>query len=164
MGAMVQLVVADNPAILIRSAVSDSSGRFSLDNVPAGRYKLGFFHPILDSLGVEAPLREVYVEHRPMRADLALPAPARLRAALCGPQSGPDSTGVVVGVVRNAAGGTPAGGVSVAAQWLEFSFTREGRVRRAQRLEATTGGQRLVCDMQYAARGNNRTHCQPRRR
>lgn len=147
-GAVVQLVVADDPAKLIRAAVSDSLGRFSLPDLPAGRYKLGFFHPILDSLGVELPPREVYVAHDPIRVDLAIPAPPRLRTAICGPQAGANSIGLVVGVVRNAGGSSPAGGVTVTAQWLEFSFTREGILRRARRLVATTAdnGWFAICD------------------
>jgi len=58
-GAMVQLVAADGLASFIRTAVSDSLGRFTLGDVPDGRFTLGFFHPMLDSLGVEAPLRDV---------------------------------------------------------------------------------------------------------
>lgn len=138
-GAIVQLVAADNPVNLIRSAVSDSLGRFSLGDIPAGRYKLGFFHPILDSLGIEIPPREVYVAQSAIRMDLATPAPGRLRTAVCGRQSEADSTGVVVGVVRNAADRAPEAGVTVAAHWLEFFFTREGLVRRARQIVAATG-------------------------
>lgn len=138
-GAMVQLVAADSPARFGRTEVSDSLGRFTLSDVPDGRYTLGFFHPMLDSLGVEAPLREVYVDgHRPVRADLGVPSPARLRAAICGPQSA-DSGAVVVGVVREAGDGAPAAGVTVTGEWLELSFRRDGLVRRMPRLVATTG-------------------------
>lgn len=51
-GAMVQLFGADSGSRFGRSAVSDSLGRFTLADVPDGRYTLGFFHPMLDSLGV----------------------------------------------------------------------------------------------------------------
>src|SRR6185312_3309723 len=34
-----------------REAVTDSIGRFRIDSVSAGRYRVGIFHPVLDSLG-----------------------------------------------------------------------------------------------------------------
>src|SRR5687768_8460338 len=56
-GAIVQLVRADSLARLSRTTTSDSLGRFAFVGVPAGRYMLGFFHQMLDSLGVEPLLR-----------------------------------------------------------------------------------------------------------
>ena len=138
-GATVQLV-ADNFTSFARTAVSDSLGRFAVLDVPAGSYKLGFFHPLLDSLGVDAPLRGVSVNGKePARVDLAIPSPARLRAAICGAGSALDSSAVLVGVVRSARNGAPAAGVTVTGRWLEFSFTQKGMVRRVPRLVATTG-------------------------
>jgi len=138
-GATVQLV-ADGVGSFVRTAVSDPSGSFTLSDVPAGRYKLGFFHPLLDSLGVDAPLRGISVDGKePARVDLAIPSPARLRAAICGAQSALDSSAVLVGVVRSVRDGAPAAGVVVTGRWLEFTFTKKGMVRRTPRLVATTG-------------------------
>lgn len=138
-GASVQLVT-DKVTTFIRIADTDSLGRFTLTNVPAGRYKLGFLHPLLDSIGVHAPLIEVRVDgQRPVRADLAIPAPHRIRTAICGPRQPMDSSSVLVGVVRNANDQSPAEGVSVTGQWLEYSFSATGVVRRTPRLIATTG-------------------------
>src|SRR5207237_5782187 len=68
-GAVVQLVAADNPARFGLTTISDSLGRFTLNDVPHGRYTIGFFHPMLDSLGIEPPLRELYVDGaQPVRA------------------------------------------------------------------------------------------------
>src|SRR6059058_3965342 len=70
-GARVQLVSADDPARFSRTAVSDSLGRYALADVPVGRYTLGFFHPLLDSIGVESPLGMVSVSGREaVRVDL----------------------------------------------------------------------------------------------
>ena len=138
--AVVQLVAADNPARFGRSASSDSLGRFVFRDVPDGRYTLGFFHPILDSLGVQAPLKGVSIDnHRSVEADLAVPSPARIRTAICGkPQKG-DSTALILGIVRDARNGTPASGVAVRAEWVEFSFKPSGIQRRVPRIIATTG-------------------------
>ena len=87
-GATVQLVAPDSVAGHGRSAISDSVGRFTLTDVRDGRYALGFYHPLLDSLGVEPPAREVRVEeHQPVRIDLATPSTERIRAAVCGARS-----------------------------------------------------------------------------
>jgi hypothetical protein len=119
--------------------VSDSFGRYLLNDVPIGRYKLGFLHPLLDSLGVEAPLRDVFVDsYRPVIADLAVPSPSRIRVAICGSQIAKDSGGVILGTVRGAADGSPAQGVTVTGEWLEYSLGRTGLTRQIARRTATT--------------------------
>jgi len=137
-GASVQLVT-DSVTTFLRTADTDSFGRFTLTDVPAGRYKLGFLHPLLDSIGVDAPLREVRVAALAVRADLAIPAPLRIRTAICGPRPAMDSSSVLVGVVRNAQDQSPAEGVSVTGQWLEYSLSATGLVRRTPKLVARTG-------------------------
>ena len=137
-GATVQLVGTDPRVPFARAALSDSLGAYAVGNVPDGSYTVGFLHPMLDSLGLEPTLRGVHVEGgRSVRADLAIPSATRLRVAICGPVSVPDA--VVVGVVRDAASGTPVAGASVTGEWNEMSFTPNGLVRRIPRLTATTG-------------------------
>ena len=152
-GAMVQLVAADSEARGGRMAVADSLGRYALADVPAGRYTLGFFHPMLDSLGLEPPLREVVVDsHSPVRVDLGIPSPARLRAAICPAPSTPVSGAVAIGVVRDARVRAPVSGATVTGEWLELSFRREGLARRIPRLVVTTGenGWFAICDLPSA--------------
>lgn len=87
-GAVVQLIAADALPGSARTAVTDSLGQFTLTNVPDGHFTLGFFHPMLDSLGLEPPLRAVHVEaRRPMHVDLATPSSVSLRSAICGAPS-----------------------------------------------------------------------------
>jgi hypothetical protein len=113
---------------------------FTLVGVPAGRYTIGFLHPMLDSLGVEPVLREVIVDGRgPLRIDLATPAPAELRAAICGPATGTETGSVIVGVVRDARDRTAAAGASVTGQWLELTLSRDGIQSRSPRVTVTTG-------------------------
>jgi len=139
-GAWVQLVAADSQARSARTVASDSLGRFTIADVQDGRYALGFFHPLLDSLGVEPPPREVVVSrHRSVRADLATPSPARLRTAICGSPPASPAGGVVVGTVRDALGGTPAKRVTVIGEWLVMTFRPGGVDRRRPRLVVRTG-------------------------
>jgi len=138
-GATVQLVAADHPALFGRTTVSDSLGRFVLNDVPEGRYMIGFFHPVLDSLGIEPPLRELYVDGlQPLRADLGVPSPSQLRIAICGRPSATNSGAVIVGTVRDASDGSPARGVTVIGEWLEMAFKPGGIARHTQRILSTT--------------------------
>lgn len=148
-GAIVQLVAADNPALLGRTTTSDAIGEYTLSDVPAGRYALGFLHPMLDSLGVDIPPRNVNVASgQSFRVDVGIPSPARLRAAICGP-SRQDSIGVLIGFVRDAQAELPLPGVTVTAEWLEFTLGRAGVVRATPRRVATTGenGWFVLCNV-----------------
>lgn len=149
-GALVQLVSADPAAPFTGSAHSDSLGRYSVANVPPGRYLLGFFHEMLDSLGVEPPLREVRLDGRhPLRADLAIPSPWRLRTTICGAKAASDSGSLVMGVVRDARTGAAVPNVSVAGMWVEYVFTA-GRVQhRVPRLvvNSATNGWFAMCNL-----------------
>jgi hypothetical protein len=152
-GATVQLVAPDSLARLGRSAITDSLGRYTLTDVEDGRYTLGFFHPLLDSLGVEPPAQEVRVEqHHAMRVDLATPSAERIRAAVCGVRSAADSAALLLGVVRDARTLTPAAGVKVAGEWMEIVFSPEGVQRHSPRLIATTGenGWFAICNVPRA--------------
>jgi hypothetical protein len=153
-GAMVQLAAVDSLGRFSLTATTDSLGRFTVGDVPDGRHIVALLHPMLDSLGIEPPLREIVVEgHRSVRVDLAVPSPARLRTAICGPRSTSnlhsDSVGIVVGRVRDARGGAPVRDVAVTAEWLELSFTSRGVTRRILRRVTTTGesGRFAFCDV-----------------
>jgi hypothetical protein len=138
-GAQVQLVSTDTLARYGRTVISDSAGGFAFADVPVGGYHLGFFHPLLDSLGLEPILREVVVrDARDVRADLAVPGAARIRKAMCGaaPKNGGDA--VIVGHVRDAKSLGGAAGVVVAAEWHELSISAKNVGTRKSRQVATT--------------------------
>ena len=138
-GAMVQLVGAEPGSTFLRSTLSDSTGRFVLRDIPDGRYTIGFFHPVLDSLGLEPTLREVLVQnHRDTRIDLATPSAARLRRAVCGPSPSGAPGGVLLGTVHDARQGAPLANATVTVEWLELSFGSGGVTRRTPRLTLTT--------------------------
>ena len=153
-GAQVQLVGGEANPGFSRTAVSDSAGRFMLADVPSGRYMLGFFHVMLDSIGLEPPVQEVVMQ-RPaaLRVDLSMPSPSRLRAAICGAGAGSrsslDSTAFIVGFVRDARDRAATPGAAVSAQWLEMSVGDAGVQRRFPRLVATTGdnGWYAICNV-----------------
>ena len=149
-GALVQLVAADSSSSYGQTIAADSAGGFTFPDVPDGHYTIGFLHPLLDSLGIEPMLRAVKLEaHRSVRVDLSLPSPARIRSAICGAKAGGTDGAVVIGAVRNAADGSPASGVRVIAEWLEFSVGKGGLTRQIPRRVATTreSGWFALCDV-----------------
>ena len=137
--ATVQLVAADDPSRFALSAEADSEGRFVFQDVPPGKYRLGFFHEMLDSLGIDPPLKEVNVAGTaPIEADLGIPSAAKLRTAICGAGLSTDSGAVITGFVRDPKG-TAASGVTVSGDWYEYAIGRGGITRRLARRTATTG-------------------------
>ncbi len=150
-GAWVQIVAWDGTAEFTRTARSDSIGRYRIDSVPAGRYAIGFFHPLLDSLGVQAATQEVRVGRRGVRVDLATPTVSSLASALCEPKrvGTAGSSGLLLGTVRAAADGAPVPGATVTAEWVEMTLRKGSIERRLQRGVATAGanGAFVLCDV-----------------
>lgn len=138
-GAIVQLV-ADGADHVAYTVFADSLGAFSIGDLPDGRYAIGFSHPLLDSIGVQPPLRRLTLgRQRTVRVELATPSPAELRTAICGPSVEGDSTGVIVGTVHDARDGSAVPRANVSVQWAELTFTKTGITRRTPSVAATTG-------------------------
>ena len=146
-GALVQLVPSATPWSAGLTATSDSAGRFTLVDVVPGRYTLGFQHPRLDSLGFDAVTRvlEVTRNRGSVTANLALPSAATLRASLCG--GAPDTTGTIIGRVRDAASDTAATGTVVVARWAELTLGAAGIQRSEQQVDGRVGrdGRYVLC-------------------
>lgn len=139
-GATVQMVSATDPTAFGRSGDTDSLGRYVFAAIPAGRYTVGFMHPLLDTLGIEAPARRLEVaDGRPARLELAVPSPGRLRAAICGPQGANDSSAAMIGTVRDPRDLMPVAGATVHGGWLEITFVTGSMRQRPAGLTATTG-------------------------
>lgn len=148
-GASVQLVEA-NKRERSYTATTDSSGRFEIPRVRSGQYLAGFFHPSLDALGLEPPLKLVTIGATPIDAlNLAIPAPARVLAALCGARAAADSTGAMVGVVRNADTGVPAPGARVIVSWTDVVIDQKGlrSERRRVPVQVRDDGSYALCGL-----------------
>ena len=145
-GATVQLVRQDDPA-QVRSVVTDSLGAFRVDDVPAGRYLLGFLHPRLDDLRLHPPSREVAVAaDGVLRADLAIPSGRVIADAICG-RAPSDSSALLLGRLQRAdAEETPTTG-EVTVEWLELVFSAGGvrQERRLVRAPADAEGRFALC-------------------
>lgn len=80
---------------------------------------------------------------------LARTGTAQSGAGICGRASVSDSSGVVIGVVRDARTREPLGGSVVSAEWLDLTVNRGGFTRRVARIADTTGANGLftLCDV-----------------
>lgn len=125
-GAEVQLVRADARDSPVRSATTDRLGQYHVDSVPPGPYLAAFIHPVLDSLGVTLnPVRVDVQAGDAARLALAIPSASTLRRELCGGGPAAETTGLLVGWVRDAATVRPRGQAAVQIAWSEVLF-RDG--------------------------------------
>lgn len=133
-----------------RPVAADSAGAFRIDSLAPGRYLIGFFHPLLDLLRVEAAPRVVDLGpgSDAVRVDLGVPDLARVRPVVCGsPQAPTDSSGLVAGRVRDAADGVPVANARVVLSWSEVVVGDRGVRTEHRRVPVTTGpgGTYVVC-------------------
>lgn len=144
-GALVQ-IVGDGGSTFVATATADAFGEYVVPKVPAGRYMLGFQHPLLDSLGIEAPARAALVrDTEEVRVDLAVPSPARLRRTICGAVSG----ALIMGFVRDVQRNRAVDSASVAGEWLEYALGRTGVTATRPRRVSTSfaSGFYALCSM-----------------
>jgi hypothetical protein len=140
--ATVQLFGTSGPASgRMLSTTADSLGAFRLDSVPLGEYVAGFFHPAMDSLGIEVKSRAVRIESARQRIDFGSPGPSELISAFCGAEELKDSTALLIGHVRGAESEQPIVGADVLLEWIETAVER-GRNTTILRTAAarTVGG------------------------
>jgi hypothetical protein len=121
--------------------VSDSLGRFQLEDVPPGEYSVAFFHTRLGRLGVSVGPTPVVV--RPgatVGADLAIPSTHTLEAMQCA--FDPAHDGVAVGQVTDPESGTGLPSVRVRFTWPGAAGEREESIVRS-----SPEGWYHVCDL-----------------
>jgi hypothetical protein len=107
-------------------AMTDARGRYRIDSLAPGRYMVEFASPILDSLEITLPPREVSViGGRATRADFALPSGRTLRLAACPGLTLDSETGAVVGRLSDADTDRPLVGAKVVVAWQDISVDRK---------------------------------------
>jgi hypothetical protein len=106
-------------------AVTDSLGRFQFDSIPAGDHRIGFLHPMLDSLSVAvAPLTFAAPLEPGVGVVLAVPSPQTLMRAMCRTDS-VDGRSVVVGRVTDPDTGAPRSGAEVFVAWTDIEVSKK---------------------------------------
>ena len=142
--------LADATVVLVersRYATTDARGRFAFDSVPDGHYTIGFMHPVLDSLDLQAPVVAVDVaEGRPALVALATPSPAAAYAHIC-PGVHDPGTGVIIGSVRDVDDASALAEAVISTDWTEFTFSGGRPVGHRARAvtRSKSGGVYLLC-------------------
>jgi hypothetical protein len=160
-GAIVQLVSSARRGAAF-TAESDADGMFRIPGVPRDRYLIGFLHPALDSLGLSAPVRSLDVRgDSALHVALALPSAGSIHSLLCDRKDAKDSTGMVIGFVRDADTGAPLAGSRVIVMWRELVIGKDGLRQEQRQLPAKTSdeGWFAICglptDVALAARAES---------
>lgn len=119
-GALIQMARKGNDSNAL-SAMSGADGAYEIADVPPGSYIIGFFHPALDSLGLGVAPKSVEIASgAPMHIALAIPSASTVHDLLCAPSATADSSGLLIGFVRDADSGAPLAGANVVVMWREL--------------------------------------------
>lgn len=132
------------------NGTTDSSGNYRIRGVRPGRYIAGFYHPMLDALGATPPPQLVQVlPDTAARLDMGVPGPRRMRQVFCGATYSGDTTGALVGVVRDADSHLPVTNARVVVTWSEFrvSETGVGTVHRRVPAKVRPEGSFVICGL-----------------
>ena len=98
--------------------VSDSEGRFRIDDVPPGEYSLLFFHTRLGEMGVSPGPMPVGIEGaRTLNVDLATPSMATVVRSQCLMEDRPEGAGALAGRVFDGDSNVPLSGALVTLSW-----------------------------------------------
>lgn len=111
------------------TAFADDQGRFTLPALPVGTHLVTFSTPALDSLGLGTLGAQVTVRDGNSTATLATPSYKTLHDALCrnGATIGNDS-GIVWGVIRDAAADTRLASARTAFSWYDMGVGADGKL------------------------------------
>jgi hypothetical protein len=131
-----------------RSTTSDSSGRFTIDSVPAGTHGLVMQHDRLDSLGLPGFSMTVVVDGSQSPVRIATPSARTMWRRACGSEA-PRDSGFVFGVIRDAGGRTPSADAAIVATWVDMTTNGTSISQKGWRLETKTSvdGGYVMCGL-----------------
>jgi hypothetical protein len=134
----------------------DSAGRFVLDEVIPGRYRIGAASPELDSLGLVPADRIVDVRAADVGSiDLAIPTAEALFASVCGRGTAAGTSAMVRGTVRAEGTGAPVGAAKVVISWQPVDASGEPDPRRRlerREIRSDADGSYRLCGVPRQAR------------
>jgi len=118
-----------------RSALTDSTGRFTIEGLTPGTYRIGVFHPLLDTLGIA-------LATKPFRAGpdsisiaiLAVPSAATIVRGECPSTPAGESNSAAIGHVNDPETLKPVPGAEVSIAWTEIQVSKEIGLRRTPHL------------------------------
>lgn len=112
------------------SRITNARGIFRFDSIPLGRYQLGVFHPLLDTLGLSL-VAEGFVARAdtPSVVTFVIPSPFRFMQVKCGPKRAIWGSGAVIGRLTDAVTLKSVSGADVLLQWTEYTISKETGVK-----------------------------------
>lgn len=134
-----------------RMTFTDSLGRFRIDSIPPGEYRVALFDPLLDtlSLGVtSAPTR--FAAGDTVSLVLAIPSQSSIIAAKCGPARSPEEDRALFGQVLDAATEQPVAGAQVSLSWTDLTIGEESGIQtepRRRHSETDGRGYYKICGL-----------------
>jgi hypothetical protein len=114
---------------------TDSRGKFEIDSLAPGTYRVGVFHPLLDTLGITLVTKPFHIgPDSSSFVLLAVPsAPTIIRAACADKPGGADKS-AVIGHVYDPETLQPIAQAEVSVAWAEIEVSKEFGIRRNARL------------------------------
>jgi hypothetical protein len=113
------------------ATTTDSAGAYTLERLPPGIYLVSIMSPVIDSLLIDAPMRDISLNAGERKqVDFGVPSFRTLSNTLCGAPA-PDSSSVIVGTVRRD-DGAKALGSQVRVEWSDFTKPASDQLRIAQ--------------------------------
>jgi hypothetical protein len=114
---------------------TDSLGKFEIDSLAPGIYRIGVFHPLLDTLGITLVTKPFHIgPDSSSFVLLAVPsAPTIIRAA-CADKPGGWDKSAVIGHVYDPETLQPIARAEVSVAWAEIEVSKEFGIRRTARL------------------------------
>ena len=117
-----------------RFGTTDSSGIFRIDSLERGTYKLGVYHPYLDSLRVALVTNDTPIPlAEGKRLIVGIPSASTLIGKTC-PASVADASSLLMGTVIDAETGVPIPNAKVTVSWAEYIFGK--KIRGLQKMTA----------------------------
>ncbi len=145
--ADVQLL-GDGASPRVYDARTDNRGHFVVASVESGSYLAGFFHPRLDSLGIDfPPVRITIAADAPTELQLATPSRRSIAASICPRDSLQEDGALVFGAVRDAATGDRLTGAVVSIQWsmLAVADSALANVHTGELVPVSDEGHYAIC-------------------
>lgn len=132
------------------TATTDAGGRYVLDSVPEGSYRIAFESGTLDTIGLTPNPRAAVVRAGAVdTVNLFVPSVETLLDAMCPASRAAGGESIVVGSVRDAATGAPLAAATVTLSWSDIAASRGRIVQTNHQVPAVTAadGSYAVCGL-----------------
>ena len=140
--------------------VSDSTGRFVIDSIPAGEHTMAVLHPFLDEMGLSLTTNRIaFAPGATMAVLLATPSAQSWIGRRCSDAQRQEGAGAVIGHVLQLTGDDPVGGALVHYTGTVIIVGKDVGLRHVsitRDASATPEGDFIVCGVPPGALGTIR--------